>query len=188
VNTIFFSENCSNSFRAAKDVAKQLELPNVVSTVSYTNNGMDRPLVGAVGFAFPVCGSGLPKVMIDFITKVELSEASYIYLILSHDKDRRIGLCFDQAIEILGKKNKGLSAAFCLPKADAHDLWSADTHTDDMLLLESFDRIRNVNYIAHLVSARKEYIDMSFHNTHSIKTFVAPPVALQGSRRYAGVA
>jgi len=82
-STIYFFTGTGNSLKIAKDVAENLgdcELIPIAKVWQKENLTSESK---KIGFVFPLYYSGLPKIVYDFIEKIDLSRSEYFFAIVS---------------------------------------------------------------------------------------------------------
>jgi len=77
---LFFFSATGNSLSVAKDIAARLPETQIFSISKVFNIEMDLS-VDNIGFIFPVYFSGMPRIVIDFINKLDLDNSKYIFAI-----------------------------------------------------------------------------------------------------------
>lgn len=77
---LFFFSATGNSLIVAKDIAARLPETQIFSIPKIIDQEIDLN-ADNIGFIFPVYFSGMPRIVINFINKLELSKAKYIFAI-----------------------------------------------------------------------------------------------------------
>ena len=77
---LFFFSATGNSLIVAKDIAAKLPETQIFSIPKVINQEIDLN-ADNIGFIFPVYFSGMPRIVIDFINKLESSKTKYIFAI-----------------------------------------------------------------------------------------------------------
>jgi ferredoxin/flavodoxin len=162
-NAIFYFTGTGNSLKVAKDIAEKTKTFdwNIVSIAKHISA---QPLVpkGIVGFVFPVYYCGIPQIVRDFLEKVDVTNASYIFVVAAYGSTGGNGGCLHQAKSILSRKNRRLNAGFYIKTVDNFILW-----TWDIPSVEKQAYIHNMTdnaagKIAEYISNKTEYFDKSF--------------------------
>jgi ferredoxin len=78
--SLFFFSATGNSLIVAKDIAARLPETQTFSIPKIISQEIDLN-IDNIGFIFPVYFSGMPKIVIDFINKLEPSKSKYIFAI-----------------------------------------------------------------------------------------------------------
>ena len=108
---LFFFSATGNSLAVAKDIAAKLPGTQIFSIPKVINQKMDLN-ADNIGFIFPVYFSGMPKIVIDFINKLEPSKPKYIFAICTCGAFPMGTLL--QAQKQLRKKGMTLNAGFSI--------------------------------------------------------------------------
>ena len=178
-NAIFYFTGTGNSLKVAKDIAAAVENSTVISMAANMDKVPSLRPERAVGFVFPVYYCGLPQLVGEFVSSVDLSHASYIYIVCTYGKAAGKGGCISQARKILKKKGKELNAAFFVQSVDNFILWTWDVPPAGKHSALHENARKKAEYIAKVVSDRVDYHDRSlteyigpfiFRYKHFIKT------------------
>jgi len=80
-NTIFYFTGTGNSLKIAKDIGNKISNCSIISIPKNNFNvNMSKP-TGIVGFVFPVFYCGFPKIVAEFMNKIDLSNTSYVFIV-----------------------------------------------------------------------------------------------------------
>jgi len=167
-NTIFYFTGTGNSLKVAKDIATGVGNSNIVSMATGIDNISGLTPQGAVGFVFPVYYFGLPQLVREFISSVDLTHASYVYIACTYGKTGGNGGCVSQASKLLKGRGKTLNAAFYVKSVDNFILWTWDIPPSEKHLALHESARRKSEYIARIISIRKD------HHDKSITEYVGP--------------
>lgn len=113
---IYYLSGTGNSLHAAKELQKRIPGSYLSPIVSGTKNEAPKTTAEAIGFVFPIHYFTMPRIVSDFITKLDLTAAHYIFAI-----GTRGGTpcnAYSDIDKILKKKSKKLDAAFLLNMGD----------------------------------------------------------------------
>jgi len=166
-NTIFYFSGTGNSLKMAKDIASGVENSNVISIAASIDKVADFAPQGAVGFVFPVYYCGLPQIVREFISLVNLEHASYVYMACTYGSTGGNAGCISQAKKILKAKGKALNASFYIKSVDNFILWWDVPSTAKHTMLHE-NAYKKSEYIAQIVSNEKR------HNDRSITEYAGP--------------
>ena len=109
--TIYYFSGTGNSLKIARDIAEKLEECELVPIAKVWQQDQLASLTEKVGFVFPLYYAGLPKIVYDFLSKIELFKSNYFFAVITYAGD--INTTPLQQIEtILNAKSKTLSAGF----------------------------------------------------------------------------
>ena len=107
--TIYFFTGTGNSLKMAKDLNEKLEHSELIPIAKVWEMEKLESISDKVGFIFPLYYSGLPKIVFDFITKLDVSKSTYFFTIITSSGDIN-----EQPLQQLGKilesKSKKLNA------------------------------------------------------------------------------
>lgn len=109
---VYYFSGTGNSLHGSQGLAKRLPNVSLLPIASLLKKDKVSALGAVVGFIFPVHLSTIPIFLKDFIKKVDLSSAEYIFAVAT-----RIGTehsAFFEIEKILRKKGKHLSSSFNL--------------------------------------------------------------------------
>jgi len=160
-NTIFYFTGTGNSLYVAKNIAAGVKDSTLISMASSINSVSDLTPVGVVGFVFPVYYCGLPQLVREFISAIDLTHASYIYIACTYGKAGGNGGCISQTRKLLKTKGKTLNAAFYVKSVDNFILWTWDVPPSAKHpALHESARKKSEN-IAKIVSDKKTFFDKS---------------------------
>ena len=127
-NTIFYFTGTGNSLKTAKDIAKKTNTPdcNIVSIAKNISNIQTLNPQNVVGIIFPVYYCGIPKIVNEFLEKIDLSNACYLFIVALYGSTNGNGGCIHQAKNILSKRGIKLNAGFYIKSVDNFILWTWD--------------------------------------------------------------
>ena len=113
---IYYLSGTGNSLHAAKELHKRLPGSDLSPIAGAAKNETPKTTAQSVGFVFPIHYFTMPRLVSDFIAKLDLSAVQYIFAI-----GTRSGTpcnAFHDIDKILKKKGKKLDAAFMLNMGD----------------------------------------------------------------------
>ena len=126
---IFYFSGVGNSAWVARHLAERLQ-DNVLSVAEEINKGINYVAKPGekVGFVFPVYGWEPPKIVLDFVGKIQMNCPDYLYFVCTCGDDvGKTTKVFESAIRAKGWKcNAGFSVTMpdtyvCLPGFDVDD-------------------------------------------------------------------
>jgi ferredoxin len=109
--TIYYFTGTGNSLKIAQLLCDKLKECKLVSIASIWEEESIKSNSEKVGFVFPLYYAGLPKIVKDFINKMDFSNSEYFFTIVTSAGDIT-DLPLFQIEEILVKKSKKLNAGF----------------------------------------------------------------------------
>jgi len=163
-NSIFYFTGTGNSLKIAKDMGNKLSNCNIVSIAkNYSNVNVLEPK-GIVGFVFPVFYCGLPKIVDEFINKINLSNASYVFVIAVYGATGGNGGCSQQSKSIFSDKNIKLNSFFYIKSVDNFNVWTLKGDIPSLKKQkEIHENVTNsVNIISEIILNKKKHFDKSF--------------------------
>jgi ferredoxin len=162
-NTIFYFTGTGNSLKVAKDIALGVENSSLISMATAMDSVSNLAPQGAVGFVFPVYYFGLPQIVREFVTAIDLSLVSYIYIACTYGKTLGNGGCVSQTKKILRGKGKTLNSAFYVKSVDNFILWTWDVPPIEKHAKLHETAKKKAEHIVKTVSNKENYCDRSFN-------------------------
>ncbi|MFX0106244.1 MAG: EFR1 family ferrodoxin [Candidatus Hodarchaeota archaeon] len=154
---IYYFTGTGNSLKIAKDLAKKLEDCEIIPIAKVWQMENPESTTKKVGFIFPLYWSGLPKIVHDFINKINLSNSNYIFTVITSTGDIN-EQPLQQLEKILKKKAKTLSAGFYVNMPNNYII-GFDIDSEDRQK-ELFEKaIKQVNSISEIVKNEEENIN-----------------------------
>ncbi|MHA2393791.1 MAG: EFR1 family ferrodoxin [Promethearchaeota archaeon] len=111
--TIYFFTGTGNSLKIAKSIAERLEDCELIPIAKIWELSNLESTSEEIGFIFPLYYSGLPKIVYDFVKKINLSKSEYFFAVVTNAGDVT-ELPLQQLEKILRIKIKTLSAGFLI--------------------------------------------------------------------------
>ena len=109
--TIYYFTGTGNSLKIAKNLAEKLEECELVPIAKVWEEVNLASSSEKVGFIFPLYYAGLPKIVFDFLSKIELAKSNYFFAVITNAGDIN-NTPLQQIETILNTKSKTLSAGF----------------------------------------------------------------------------
>lgn len=109
---LFYFSGTGNSLHVAKELQKRIPESVLSSIAAKASSETPKTNADVVGFVFPVHYLTLPRIVIDFITKLDLSATQYIFAIGTRGGTPSNAL--QDMDKLLKRKGKKLDAAFLL--------------------------------------------------------------------------
>ncbi len=122
---IFYFTGTGNSLKVARDLQVELKECELNPIAKAIREEYCAPFSDKVGFIFPLYYYGLPKIVFDFINKINLNKVKYIFAIVTRAGDVD-GVPLVQIEKILRKKSKTLNAGFFIKMPDNFILASTE--------------------------------------------------------------
>ena len=111
---IYYFSGTGNSLKIAKDLAEKLDDCELVPIAKVWQKDRIVATSEKVGFIFPLYYWGLPRIVYNFIEKIDLDKANYIFAVVTRDGDMD-GVPLIQIQKILTEKSKTFSSGFFVP-------------------------------------------------------------------------
>ncbi len=109
--TIYYFTGTGNSLKIAKSLSDKLDECELVPIAKICEEDYLASSTEKVGFVFPLYYAGLPKIVFDFLQKIELSKSNYFFAVVTYAGDINT-TPLQQIQAILNAKSKSLSAGF----------------------------------------------------------------------------
>jgi hypothetical protein len=109
---IYYFSGTGNSLYVAKELQKRVTEAKLIPIVSLLNRDIVESVSDSVGFVFPIHLAMAPAPVIDFVKKLDLKSAEYIFAIATRAGSQH--RAFIDLENILKKKDKSLDSFFTL--------------------------------------------------------------------------
>lgn len=109
--TIFYFSGTGNSLKIAQDLAEMLEDTKLIPIAKIWQEENLKSISEKIGFIFPLYYSGLPKIVYDFIDKLDIRRTNYFFTIVTSTGDIN-EQSLQQLNKLLKNKSKKLNAGF----------------------------------------------------------------------------
>lgn len=110
---IYFFTGTGNSLKIAKSIGEELNDCELIPIAKIWQKENLASTCDKVGFIFPLYYSGTPKIVYDFISKIDLSKSNYFFTVVTSAGDIT-ELPLQQVNNILKVKDKTLSAGLLI--------------------------------------------------------------------------
>lgn len=167
---IYYFSGSGNSLHVARELQKRIPDAKLIPIVSLLNNENIKTGADTVGLIFPIHLAMIPRPVMEFLPKLDLNSAEYIFAAVT-----RIGTrhrAFKDLEKILKKKGKGLDAFFNLnmasndPKSKEFKAATADEIADIELEVQN-----KLDYIRDIVINKKIVLQKDTEFTVAIPGF-----------------
>ncbi len=129
--TLFYFTGTGNSLKVSRDLQLELNDCELIPIAKAIREDFSAPASNKVGFIFPLYYYGLPKIVYNFINKINLDKVDYIFAIVTRAGDAD-GVPLIQIEKILRKKSKTLNAGFFIKMPDNFILASTEISENEM--------------------------------------------------------
>jgi len=121
--TIYYFSGTGNSLHTAKCLKEKLDSCELLPIASLIKQDSIIATSEKVGFVFPVYSWSLPKIVCDFIEKIDLSNAKYIFAVTTMGGFSKQYVT-PMLIKLLKPKNKELDAAYNI-RIFSNNIWGS---------------------------------------------------------------
>lgn len=132
--TLFYFSGTGNSLIVAKELKKELKNCELVPIAKKIKNDNYTSNSEKVGFVFPLYYYGLPKIVMDFLNRIEIDNSNYTFAIVTRAGDAD-GVPLIQLEKVLREKSKNLSAGYFIQMPDNFILNSVPITEDQAKIL-----------------------------------------------------
>jgi len=109
--TIYYFSGTGNSLKVAQDLAERLEDTELIPIAKIWQEENLESKSEKIGFIFPLYYSGLPKIVHDFINKLNIRRTNYFFIVVTSTGDIN-EQSLQQLDKLLKNKAKKLNAGF----------------------------------------------------------------------------
>ena len=155
--TIYYFTGTGNSLKIARVLAEKLEDCELIPIAKVWERENLGSASEKVGFIFPLYYSGLPKIVYDFINKIDLSKSNYFFTVITSAGDIN-EQPLQQLEKILKTKAKRLSAGFLITMPSNYII-GYDVHSEERQK-EFFEKaIEEVELISEIIKDKRENLN-----------------------------
>jgi len=143
--TIYYFTGTGNSLKVAQILAKKLDNCELIPIAKIMYKEKLKSTSVKVGFIFPLYYAGLPKIVYDFVERLDLDSSNYIFSVITNAGDIN-ELPLQQLEKILKTKKKMLSAAFLITMPNNYII-GYDIHSEERqkeFFKKANDQIENI--------------------------------------------
>ena len=109
--TLYYFTGTGNSLKVAKDLSERLKDSKLISIAKIWQQETIASTSEKIGVIFPLYYYGLPKIIFDFMNKIDLDQTNYIFAVITMGGEWE-GASLLQLEKILRTKSKTLNAGF----------------------------------------------------------------------------
>jgi Pyruvate/2-oxoacid:ferredoxin oxidoreductase delta subunit len=157
--TIYYFTGTGNSLKMAKDLAASIAGSELVPMAAYRQDHRITSAAERVGFVHPLYWYGLPGVVREFVKKVDLAPAGYVFSVATCEFP--IGFCLQQMASLLAQKGKELAAGFYVPMPNNYILGEYQVTPAGERQRVFRKAAEKVRHIAMAVMAGESHVDGS---------------------------
>lgn len=126
---IYYFTGTGNSLKIAKSLSDKIDDCELVPIAKIWEKDYLASSTEKVGFIFPLYYAGLPKIVYDFLQKIDLSKSNYFFAVVTYAGDINTTPLL-QIETILNSKSKSLSAGFYVLMPNNYIL-GYDVHSEE---------------------------------------------------------
>ena len=115
--TLYYFSGTGNSLKIAMDLAERLQDTQLIPMAKLWQQDCIVADTERVGFVFPIYYFGLPDIVLEFVKKVELEKASYVFAVTTRG-GTFVGSAVYRLQSLLNNKARTLNAAFKINMPD----------------------------------------------------------------------
>jgi len=157
--TIYFFTGTGNSLKIARALTEKLKDSELIPIAKVWQKENLNSTTEKVGFIFPLYFSGMPKIVYDFINKLDLSKSNYIFTIITSAGDIN-EQPLQQLNKILLTKGKLLNAGFYVTMPSNYIIGYDVTSEEHQK--EYFEKAsKQVEFISAIIKNKKENLNQN---------------------------
>lgn len=155
-SVIYYFSGTGNSYKTALEISNRIGDCELVPIVAATKMESFKVDCKKVGFIFPLYYLGLPKVVLEFMEKVQIENADYVYAVVTRGWPL-VGGAIKEMKRILQRKGKSLDLGVYIqmPQTDFTFAWVPRPEKQKEILGRFNKRIDQV--IDHIKNENKKY-------------------------------
>ncbi len=167
---IYYFSGTGNSLKIARDLCEKLEECELISIAKMFQKEHFILKSEIVGFIFPLYFFGLPKIVYDFINKIDVDEVNYIFAVITRGGDLDSWALY-QIEELLKSKSKSLNAGFFMrmpanfyrndPKALQDKIFKEKIK--EIEKISKFIKNNEINYILDISEKKRVKFEKTIH-------------------------
>ncbi len=164
--TIYYFSGTGNSLKIARDLTNKLDECELVPIAKIWQMESLASTSEKIGFVFPLYFLGLPKIIFDFITKIDIDKSNYFFAVVTKGGDFDC-VALHQLEEILKSKSKTLNAGFFIRMPA--NFYHNDPQTLQKQIFEN--SIREIERISTIINNNQKHlkIELSERNRKSFE-------------------
>ncbi|MFW9896289.1 MAG: EFR1 family ferrodoxin [Candidatus Thorarchaeota archaeon] len=154
---IYYFSGTGNSLTIARSICKKLEDCELIPIVKEMEKKNLKSTTEKVGFIFPLYYAGLPKIVYDFVEKIDLSESNYFFTVIA-SAGGTIKFSFQQLEKILNSKAQKLHLGFIIAMPTNYII-AYETHSEEQQKMRFEYASKQVEVISEMIKNGEENID-----------------------------
>ena len=167
---IYYFSGTGNSLHVAKELQKRINKTELIPIVSLLDKNIIKTSAGTVGFVFPIHLAMVPAPVIEFLEKLDLKSAEYIFAVVTRTGSQH--RAFIDLKKVLGRKGKDLNSYFTLNMASNDPKFKEwqPAKEEEIADLE-LEVQNNLEYIQNIILNKDESYEKDTNFTVSIPFF-----------------
>ena len=159
MNTIiYYFSGTGNSLHTARELADRLGGTELVSIPQAMRQGNFRVTAKRIGLVFPLYYVGLPKVVLDFITKADFSQTAYSFAVITRGVNL-VGGAIHHLKDLLRQKSGKLDAGFYINMPQNYVPWlNVPKETKQQRLFQKAEQ--KLGYIASTIENIRSHYEI----------------------------
>jgi len=166
--TIYYFTGTGNSLKIAKSLSEKLDKCELIPIAKVWEDDHLASSTEKVGFVFPLYYAGLPKIVYDFLNKIELGKSNYFFAVITNAGDINTTPLL-QIKTILNAKSKTLSAGFYILMPN-NFIIGYDVHSEARQKEFFEEAIKNIETIYKTVEKNENNLGKGFFEKRRIKS------------------
>ncbi|MFX0024617.1 MAG: EFR1 family ferrodoxin [Candidatus Hermodarchaeota archaeon] len=154
--TIYYFSGTGNSLKIAKEITERLEDTELIPIAKIWEEKNIESKNERIGFIFPLYWSGLPKIVHEFIDKINVTNSNYFFSVVTSTGDIN-EQPLQQLDRLLNKKAKKLNAGFYVDMPNNYIL-GFDIHSNERQKEFFENSIKQVKNILDIVNKQEDNI------------------------------
>ena len=157
--TIYYFTGTGNSLKVARVLSEKLEECELIPIAKIWQKEHLAATREKVGFIFPLHYYGLPKIIFDFIQKIDLEKTTYNFAVITRAGDID-GISLQQIEGILKTKSKILNSGFFVQMPNNYIIYGYDVNSETT----------QKNMIRNSIKTIEEIVEVVKNNGTNLKT------------------
>ncbi|MBY9020116.1 MAG: EFR1 family ferrodoxin [Candidatus Lokiarchaeota archaeon] len=166
--TIFYFTGTGNSLKIAKSLSDKLKQSELIPIAKVWEDNNLISTSEKVGFIFPLYYAGLPKIVHDFLSKIDLTNSDYFFAVVTNAGDIN-NTPLQQIETILNINSKTLNAGFFIAMPNNYIL-GYDIHPEARQKEFFEEANKNIDAIYKIVEKNETNIGKDFFEKRRIKS------------------
>ena len=142
---IYYFTGTGNSLKVARELTEKLENCELIPIAKVWRKEHIITTSKNIGIVFPLYYYGLPKIIFDFVNKIDLNKTDYVFAVITMGGEWE-GAAFNQLEKIFRTKSKSLNAGFIVTMPN-NFIFDQDIYPEDQekeLLEKSIKQIEKI--------------------------------------------